>query len=212
MRRIAGVLALLLMAFGVAAVGFVAWRAADARTYQVLQRRQLAAERAEAIVPVVGGLARRVVDDGILIGELRLARIGLAVMVVEGASARILDRAVGHLAESALPGEPGNVVLVGHRDTFFRPLEHVRSGDAITVSTRDGDVDYLVEWTAVVPADAVHVLAPTGRDTLTLITCFPFSFIGAAPDRFIVRARAVGDSSAKRLATLCPGGSCAEQH
>jgi sortase A len=83
-------------------------------------------------------------------------------------------------------------VLAGHRDTFFRPLKQVHAGDAITLKTRDGDFEYLVESTAVVPPADVGVLQPTRTRTLTLITCFPFSYVGPAPDRFIVRAREIG--------------------
>jgi sortase A len=99
---------------------------------------------------------------------------------------------VGHLAETALPGEMGNVVLAGHRDTFFRPLKGVQVGDAITLKTRDGDVTYEVESTRVVPPTDLSVLDSTGERTLTLITCFPFSYVGSAPNRFIVRARETG--------------------
>jgi sortase A len=80
-------------------------------------------------------------------------------------------------------------VLAGHRDTFFRPLKQVRAGDAITLKTQDGRFEYVVESTAVVTPSDVRVLEPTGGRTLTLITCFPFSYFGSAPDRFIVRAR-----------------------
>jgi len=79
-------------------------------------------------------------------------------------------------------------VLAGHRDTFFRPLKRVRAGDAITLRTRDGDFEYLVESTAVVRPTDLDVIQPTDRPTLTLITCFPFYYVGPAPDRFIVRA------------------------
>jgi sortase A len=110
-------------------------------------------------------------------------------MVVQGDSAAILRRAVGHLADTALPGESGNVVLAGHRDTFFRPLKLVQAGDAIILKTRVGDFEYLVDSTAVVLPSDVQVIQPTGGHTLTLITCFPFSYLGSAPDRFIVHAR-----------------------
>jgi sortase A len=79
-------------------------------------------------------------------------------------------------------------VLAGHRDTFFRPLSGVQVGDVITLNTRGGAFTYLVESTAVVPPSDLQVLRPTGRPTLTLITCFPFAYIGSAPNRFIVRA------------------------
>jgi sortase A len=110
--------------------------------------------------------------------------------MVQGDAANILQHAVGHLAETALPGESGNVVLAAHRDTFFRPLKRIRVGDIITLRTVKGDFEYWVESTAVVSPDAIEVLRPTDGRTLTLITCFPFSFVGPAPNRFIVRARA----------------------
>jgi sortase A len=112
-------------------------------------------------------------------------------MVVQGDSPSILQRAVGHLPGTALPGEAGNVALAGHRDTFFRPLRDIRSGDAITFKTLDGAFRYHVESTTVVPPSDVSSLRSLGGRTLTLITCFPFYYVGAAPDRFIVRAREV---------------------
>jgi sortase A len=120
-----------------------------------------------------------------------MSRTAHALRVTAGVfdSAAILRRAVGHLARTAWPGEAGNVVLAGHRDTFFRPLKRVQVGDAITLKTRIGDFEYLVESTAVVPPTDVQVLQPTGGRTLTLITCFPFTYLGSAPNRFVVRAR-----------------------
>jgi sortase A len=91
-----------------------------------------------------------------------------------------------------LPGQQGNVVLDGHRDTFFRPLRNIRQGDTITLKTLDGDFQYQVESTAVVPPTDIQVLQASSERTLTLITCFPFYYVGSAPDRFIVRARQVG--------------------
>ena len=86
------------------------------------------------------------------------------------------------------------MVLAGHRDTFFRPLNRVRAGDAITLKTRTDDFEYLVEWAAVVRPTDLEVIQPTNERSLTLITCFPFSYIGPAPDRFIVRAHEVDAS------------------
>ena len=83
--------------------------------------------------------------EGGSIGEIQIPRLGLTAIVVQGDSAAILRRGVGHLADKALPGESGNVVLAGHRDTFFRPLKDVQAGDAITLKTRDGDFECLVE-------------------------------------------------------------------
>jgi sortase A len=134
-------------------------------------------------------VAAPVPTDGVSIGEIQIPRLGLRAMIAQGESALILRRSVGHLPDTALPGEVGNVVLAGHRDTFFRPLSGVRAGDSITLKTRDGEFEYLVESTSVVAPGAVEVLEPTGGRTLTLITCYPFSYVGAAPNRFIVRAR-----------------------
>ena len=98
---------------------------------------------------------------------------------------------MGHYPSSALPGEGGNVVLAGHRDTFFRPLRNIRRGDRIILETPRATLDYRVETTAVVNPNDVAVLAPTAGNILTLVTCFPFYYIGPAPHRFIVRAKLV---------------------
>jgi sortase A len=177
-QRAAGVL----LGAGLLALSYAAYVVADATAYQAIEQRRFERARAHRAA------SPELVDGG-SIGEIRIARLGLRAIVVQGDSAAILQRAVGHLADTALPGEPGNVVLAGHRDTFFRPLKRARAGDAITLNTRDGDFAYVVESTAVVPPSDVQVLQPTGGRTLTLITCFPFSYLGAAPDRFIVRAR-----------------------
>ena len=127
-------------------------------------------------------------------GSIEISRLNLSAMVFEGTSDGTLARGVGHLTGSAPPGEPGNLVLAGHRDTFFRKLRGIREGDAITVNAPEGEFEYVVESTAVVSPDATEVLRPGNGATLTLITCYPFRFIGSAPDRFIVRARKVRTS------------------
>jgi sortase A len=95
---------------------------------------------------------------------------------------------VGHIPETPLPGEPGNAGLAGHRDTFFRSLRAARPGDRIVVTTPDAVVHYAVRDTRIVEPSEVSVLAPTPEPTLTLVTCYPFNYVGAAPKRFIVRA------------------------
>lgn len=169
------------LAVGLVALGYAAYIVIDATTSQAIEWRRFerAGPAAAAEPPLV---------EGGPIGEIRIPRLGFAVMVLQGDSTAVLRHAVGHLAETALPGEPGNVVLAGHRDTFFRPLETVRAGDVITLNTRRGAFTYLVESTFVVPPTDLQVIQPTGRRTLTLITCFPFAYIGSAPNRFIVRA------------------------
>jgi sortase A len=128
--------------------------------------------------------------DG-LIGRIEIPRIGLSAVVFEGTGGATLERSVGHVPGTALPGQPGNAGLAGHRDSFFRPLKDIRRDDMITVATLRGEYRYRVVSTRIVrPAD-VWVLSPTEAETLTLVTCHPFNFVGGAPDRFVVRAARV---------------------
>ncbi len=126
-----------------------------------------------------------------LIGRLEIPRLGLSAMVMEGDGAATLRRAVGHIEGTALPGRPGNIGLSGHRDTFFRPLRNIRPNDVITLTTLLGEFRYRVLSTAIVPPSDVAVLAPAPNEILTLVTCYPFYFVGPAPRRFIVRAERV---------------------
>jgi sortase A len=123
-----------------------------------------------------------------LIGRLEIPRLSLSVMVVEGDSDSVLRHAAGHIPGTTLPGSPGNVGISAHRDTFFRPLRNIRMGDEISFATLAGDFRYHVTRTTIVNPSDVAVLAPSGEETLTLVTCYPFYFVGSAPHRFIVRA------------------------
>jgi sortase A len=125
---------------------------------------------------------------GELLGRIEIARLGLAAVVHEGVEPRTLRRAVGHIPDTALLGSEGNVGLAGHRDTFFRKLRDVRVGDEIVLTSLDGRTRYLVRETRVVEPGETWVIEPTGRASVTLVTCYPFQFIGAAPQRFVVRA------------------------
>jgi sortase A len=124
-----------------------------------------------------------------LIGRMRIPRLGVVAMVREGADGGTLERAVGHIPGTALPGKRGNVALAGHRDTFFRPLRNIRKDDAIELETANGIYRYVVQSTSVVSPRDVSVLAAAERQqTLTLVTCYPFYYVGSAPKRFVVRA------------------------
>jgi sortase A len=131
-----------------------------------------------------------VATDG-LIGRIEVPRLLLSAAVVEGIDKTTLRRAVGHIPGTALPGQPGNVGLAGHRDTLFRPLKDLRIKDEVQFSTLKGNFKYEVESLRVVNPDNVGVLAPSGENVLTMVTCYPFFYIGAAPKRFVVRARQV---------------------
>jgi sortase A len=115
----------------------------------------------------------------------------LSAIVLEGSDSRTLDLGVGRIMETAEPGESGNVVLSGHRDTFFRPLRGIRAGDRIAMVTRGGSYQYVVDWTKIVDPSDTATLKPTPGQSLTLVTCYPFRYVGPAPQRFIVRARQV---------------------
>jgi sortase A len=127
-----------------------------------------------------------------IIGRLEIPRLRLRVMVREGADERTLHRAVGHIPGTALPGRKGNIALAGHRDTFFRELRNIKENDAIDLQTENGTYRYTVESTEIVGPRDVGVLAAAGSPTLTLVTCYPFYYVGSAPKRFVVRATQVG--------------------
>ena len=129
-----------------------------------------------------------------MIGRLEIPRLKLAVMVREGADESTLSRAVGHIPGTALPGRIGNVGLAGHRDTFFRKLRNIRANDTIELQTTGGTYRYIVQSTRIVTPRDVSVLKASGGETLTLVTCYPFYYVGSAPKRFIVHATQIAAS------------------
>ncbi len=134
-----------------------------------------------------------------LIGRLTVPRLHLSAIVREGVDRTTLRLAVGHIPATALPGQVGNIGVAGHRDTFFRGLKDLRTTDRIQFSTTQGDFEYIVDSLRVVNPENVSVLASSSEKVLTLVTCFPFWYIGSAPKRFIVRARQVPSETAPRL-------------
>jgi sortase A len=127
--------------------------------------------------------------QGSPISKMEIPSIGVSVVVVEGVKPRNLKLAVGHIPGTALPGEPGNVGIAGHRDTFFRRLRDIRTQDMITLTMPYGSYRYSVESTQIVDPTNVQVLEGSGEPILTLVTCYPFYYVGAAPKRFVVKAR-----------------------
>jgi sortase A len=122
------------------------------------------------------------------LGILRISKIRLEVAVLPGTDDFVLNRAVGHIEGTALPGTDSNSGIAGHRDGFFRGLKDLAIGDAIELETLEGREMYRVERTWIVDPEEVSVLEPTPIRALTLVTCYPFYFLGSAPQRFIVRA------------------------
>jgi sortase A len=165
---------------GVFVASYAAYVFADSKVYQAVELRKFnhSVPLAEPHLPVIGEI----------IGEIEIPTVAIKAVILHGDSPEVLRRGVGHLPETPMPGEWGNVALAGHRDTFFRPLRQIRPGDVITVRTIRGAFQYRVESSRVVSPTDIGVLEASGRRELTLVTCFPFHYVGAAPNRFIVRA------------------------
>jgi sortase A len=181
-QRAAFAIAILLLGYS----GFVL---ADTWAFQRRQDVRLQQLLRPVITPAA--LAAPVATDDGLIGRIEVSRLGISVIVMEGDSEITLQRAVGHIVGTALPGQPGNVALAGHRDSFFRPLRNIRVGDVIALTTPGGEFRYRVDSTRIVNPDDVSVLDSDSHEILTLVTCYPFYFVGAAPSRFIVRAERI---------------------
>lgn len=133
------------------------------------------------------------VGAGSVLGRIEIKSIGLAAMIMEGIDGKTLRLAVGHIPGTPIPGQWGNVGLAAHRDTFFRGLRNIHKDDEIIVTTLEGPSHYLVDSTQVVGPDDMAVLAATTDNFLTLVSCYPFYFVGPAPKRFIVRAHRISE-------------------
>jgi sortase A len=185
------------------ALGFVslgAWAALTfaARAYQ--QEANRVVERWRPAVATATQRSRVEAWKSGVVGKLEIPAGRISAIVAEGIDDRTLDRAIGHVPGTSLPGEPGNVGLVAHRDTYFRGLERVRVGDEVRIECPDGIHRYRVTRTQVVSPHAVEVLAPTPRPALTLVTCYPFHVLGPAPRRFVVRAEPMASADAAAAA------------
>ncbi len=194
----------------IVALGYYGYVWADARIFEANQARQF--ERATkqftsdtpsinipspelpAAVSEVEGTSTSVAGFdapgvlGSVLGRIEIKKIGLAVLVLEGNDNRSLRRAVGHIPHTALPGQPGNVGIAGHRDTYFRGLRNIAKNDQITLTTVRGSYNYVVDFSEVVEPNDMDVLDPSSDAILTLVTCYPFWHVGPAPKRLIVRA------------------------
>lgn len=178
----------LLLLVALAALGYVVGSVGGAALYQDYESRQLDEVLRGGRSPEqasVRPVARRV------LGRLEIPTLGVSTIVREGEDARTLQLAVGHIAGTALPGSSGNMGLAGHRDTFFRRLREIDVGDVIRLVAVEGTFTYVVESTQIVDPDDLWVLDPTPEPSLTLVTCYPFTYVGTAPERFIVKARLV---------------------
>lgn len=170
-------------------------------------QRQAARRLRELSVAEVGEtVSRPAPAPGSPVARLRAEDLGLDVIALEGVDSSVLRRGAGHFPGTALPGSSGNASFAGHRDTFFRGLRGARPGQRIEVETPAGSFLYEVQRTRIVAPDAVEVVAPVAEGpVLTLVTCYPFDWIGPAPQRFVVRASLVEEPGSRPA--KAPSGS-----
>jgi sortase A len=176
------------------------WNESAARVYQAAAGRRF--DELVGRSPGPTGRAHWRVGGSEPIGRIEIPRIGLSAVISEGVDARTLRLAVGHVPATALPGQPGNVVLAGHRDSFFRGLNDLHAGDPVRLTTVQGVFDYEIDSTEVVGPGETDVLLPSTARSLTLITCYPFHFVGPAPMRFIVHAQLVSRAKSESIVPL----------
>jgi len=198
-----------LLLIGLLCLGAWAYAWLDARYFQYREGKLLDAKAASARSvasetdaletfhgPGVSPPPRKASPEGTLVGRIEIPRLGISAIVLEGVGKKTLRRGVGHIPETPLPERGGNVGLAAHRDGFFRELKDVRNGDVITLKTLEGTYEYRVEWTKVVQPADTQVLDDVGAPALTLVTCYPFYYVGSAPERFIVRAQRIDEGTA----------------
>ncbi len=139
--------------------------------------------------------------EGAVLGRVQIARLNLSAMVREGVDNETLSRAVGHLPYTALPGQAGNFAIAAHRDTLFRALKDIQKDDRVTFQSQAGTYTYEVVSTKIVKPSDLSVVQPQGSEKLlTMITCYPFYYVGSAPKRFIVQAKLVDSKLASQPA------------
>jgi sortase A len=178
----------ILLSGAVLALGYCGFVAFDSWNFQRSELREF--DRIQSVgAPVVSPGSSALANA--LVGRLEVRRVGLSAMVVEGTTRADLRRAAGHIPGTGMPGVAGNVGIAAHRDTFFRPLRNIRKNDIVTLTTVHAEYRYRVVSTQVVDPGDVSVLEASDQEILTLVTCYPFYFVGSAPDRFIVRAERI---------------------
>lgn len=185
----------ILLASGLAALDVWLLSNAQQAIYQAWQARLFDNQirgRSVMVSPpprAVSPPARPFAPDNALLGRLTIPRLRLSAMIRQGVGEDTLRVALGHIPSTALPGQPGNVGIAGHRDRLFRALRHVQNNDVIVLETQSGRYVYRVQSTSIVGPRDVSVLDSRSSPELTLVTCYPFYYVGSAPERFIVKAR-----------------------
>ena len=192
MRKTGHIVSFIGSLLGLSGLTALAWCGVSlARTY-LYQEQSAAALHHEMLLRPLKKLASSYPKHGALLGSVSIPRLGISSVILEGTDDRTLALSVGHVPGTAAPGSAGNIALAGHRDTFFRGLKNIRKHDDILLTTFNGNRLYEVESTRVVSPEDAYVLYDIGRPVLTLVTCYPFEYVGPAPKRFIVQASLLG--------------------
>lgn len=177
----------LLFIAGGLAVSYVALTLLNARLYQRAAGNELEA-RIHAEELHTAAPSSTTIKEGDVLGRIEIPRLGVSVAVLQGTTSQTLRLGVGHIEGTALPGQPGNIGIAGHRDTYFRDLKDIRRNDEILLQTAIGIDRYEVDWLQITaPSDGAILSSSTGS-ALTLVTCYPFHYIGSAPERYVVHA------------------------
>jgi sortase A len=172
---------------GAIAVSYVALTLLYAKFYQEAAGKVLERQISDQEQPKAS-LSTSVAKQGDVLGRIEIPRLGMKVMILEGTTAHTLRLGVGHIKGTAIPGQPGNIGIAGHRDTYFRALKDIRTNDKIQIQTPTGLSNYEVDKVQVVAPEDTGILAQTAGSAITLVTCYPFQFIGGAPERLVVHA------------------------
>lgn len=138
-------------------------------------------------------------NTGDLIGNLYIPKLDISLPIYHGTDEDELEKGVGHYAQSVLPGEADNSVLSGHRDTVFRKLSEIGKGDLVVAKTEAGTFTYKVRKVRIVDAEDRTVIVPKPKATLTVTTCYPFSYIGNAPQRYVLVSDLIKSEIANQL-------------
>lgn len=183
---------------GVLALDIWIWSNAAPAVFEAWQEREFDRQTQSQAAPAPE--AAREPERNDTVGRLTIPRLHLRAVVREGDGEDTLTLALGHIPSTALPGQYGNIAIAGHRDTIFRGLRNIRKNDLIVIETRSGKFSYRVDGMQIVKPSNVNVLqaSATNARELTLVTCYPFHYIGAAPERFIVKASQLAPAGKRR--------------
>jgi sortase A len=178
---------MLLIVSGILAISYVGLTLLGARRFQkdasLLLDKQIHAKGLHRAQPL-----RLPIKEGDVLGRIEIPRIGISVIVLQGTKSQTLRLGAGHIDGTPLPGEAGNIGIAGHRDTFFRGLKNIHKDDEILLQSVSGVSKYQVDWIQITAPGDSGIISSKTESALTLVTCYPFHFIGAAPERFIVHA------------------------